>query len=108
MKFQAKHVTLKIEIVQLDSKERELSVPPLNAQKAANLLDRLIEEDEKFDSSHEKNKPIYTELSAHYARQLADIYGTEASYWSDNVDGTTIADVKRYVIDELLGVRKKD
>ena len=108
MKFQAKHVTLAVELVQINGEERKLSAPPLSSQKASELLDRLIKEDKDFDSSHQKNEAIYTAMSAHYARQLSEIYSTEASYWLENFDGSTVANVKRYVIDELLGVVKKD
>jgi len=108
MKFQAKRVTLDVALVQLDGMERTLSAPPLNAQQSAELLDRLIREDDEFDSSHNKAEAIYGEMTNHYDRQLAAIYGTEEGYWSANFDGTTVANVKRYVIDELLGMKKKE
>lgn len=107
MKFTARHVTLEIELTQLDGVEKKLSVLPLNASAASALLDRLIQEDGDFDKSHEKNKPMYVALSEYYAAQLGAIYNVDPEYWTKNFDGSTIADVKRYVIDELLGVRKK-
>lgn len=108
MKFQAKHVTLEAELKQLNGLENTVSAPPLSSKKAGELLDRLIKEDNDFDSKHPKNEAIYAAMAEHYARQLAEIYGTEPSYWLENFDGPTVANVKRYVIDELLGVTKKE
>ena len=108
MKFTARQIDLKDELVQMDGKERTLSVPPLNAKQAAALLDRLIAEDNTFDKAHkDKGSEIYVQMAEHYSGQLASIYSTEPEYWSDNFDGTTIAEVKKHIIDELLGVRKK-
>lgn len=108
MKFTARQIDLKIELEQMDGKEKTLSVPPLNAKQTSALLDKLIAEDNAFDKEHtDKASEIYGEMTEHYSAQLAAIYSTEASYWSENFDGTTIAEVKKHIIDELLGVRKK-
>ena len=108
MKFTARQIDLKVELEQMDGKEKTLSVPPLNAKQASALLDKLIVEDNAFDKGHkDKASEMYGEMTAHYSAQLAAIYSTEPAYWSENFDGTTIAEVKKYIIDELLGVRKK-
>jgi hypothetical protein len=108
MKFIARQIDLKVELVQMDGKENTLSVPPLSAKQASALLDKLIAEDNTFDKAHkDKAAEIYVQMTEHYSGQLASIYNTDAAYWSDNFDGTTIAEVKKHIIDELLGVRKK-
>jgi len=108
MKFTAKQLTLEVELVQLDKKEVKLTSPALNAAQSAALMDRLVEEDEAFDKKNEGKAGKFVERSKHYANQLAAIYDTEPGFWEENFDSATIADVKRYVIDELLGVRKKE
>ena len=107
MKFTAKHLTLEVEVTPINGEARTLSVPPLTSAQSAALMDRLVEEDRAFDKQNEGQAGKFIDRAKHYAAQLAAIYSTEANYWEDNFDSVTIADVKRYIIDELLGVKKK-
>lgn len=107
MKFTAKHLTLEVELTQINGTAVTLTVPALSAGQSSALMDRLVEEDDAFDNQNDGKAGKFIDRSKHYARQLADIYGNAPEFWEENFDSVTIADVKRYIIDELLGVKKK-
>lgn len=113
MKFIAKALTLDIEVVTLDGETKRFSVPPLNADKACALLDKIVQEEMEWTESKTKDKDerkisnnLYTDGIDFIDYQLSSIYNTTKGFWKDNFDRNTLVEIKTYIVNQLNGTSK--
>lgn len=104
MKFTAKKRDLKLELVLLDGTEKAIEGPEFGGRQAGELAQRMNAGGLAFDRLEpEERTPIAA--GDLFGDQLSMVYtDVDSKWWVDNLDISTIKDVRSYVIAELLGM----
>lgn len=108
LKFKAKKIDLDLELTTLTGEVAELKGPIFSGREAGELANTMNNGGMEFDKlPEEKRTPI--EAGLMFGAQLAWVYPEKApDWWVDNLDITTIKEVRNHVIATLLGVKKKE
>lgn len=104
MKFTAKALDLDLELTTLKGKEVFLDGPKmLNANQAAEAIEKINRQD---DDIRKDNTPAGALQVA--AKCLSDIYGKDPEWWKSEFDYSTLVEIRRYFLNTLAGIKKKE
>lgn len=104
MKFAAKKRDLKLELVLLDGSEKTIEGPEIGGRQAGEIAQTMNSGGLEFDKLPTEDR---TPMAAGdlFGSQLSMVYTEiEPGWWVDNLDLSTIKNVRTYVIAELLGM----
>ena len=107
MKFVAKKYDLDLELVTTSGETVEIKGPEtLSGRQAGELANRMNSGGLEFDALPDEDKTPLA-IGILFGEQLSWVYTTvRPEWWVDNIDLTTIKDIRDFVIQTLLGAKK--
>lgn len=103
-KFVANKIDLDLELTTLSGDEFKIAGPvSINAEQAVKIATKMDEQERDLLREPSTEKAI-----AMTCAFLVDVYGKDKTFWEGNFPPETLFAIRKWFIDQLAGVKKKD
>lgn len=104
MKFTAKGIDLDLDLDTLSGENIKIDGPKrINVEQATKILQKIEEADKKI-----ANAPSATLVLEESVKFLTDVYGRDKAFWAENFEPALLMEIRKWFINQLAGVKKKD
>ena len=104
MKFTAEPIDLDLELVLLSGETIKISGPSkINTEQATKILIKIEEVDKAMAL-----KPSPITVLKEVVKFLIDVYGKDEAFWNGNFEPPLLMSIRKWFINQLAGVKKKD
>lgn len=104
MKFTAKGIDLDLELDTLSGENIKIDGPKkINVDQASKILIKIEEADKRIASQPSAILVLHEAVFF-----LIEVYGKDEAFWSGNFEPALLMEIRKWFINQLAGIKKKD